>query len=138
MDIEKRIKEIERDMEEVKAVLFMDDKKVEIPENFPVWYINNGDAIHGYNKHNFRCDCVGEMHIDWEMVWRLLNAPDWARWLACAVNGKWFFSEREQKIYDNVWTTGFNYNGESNRVDERNFIPFTDWKNSLSKRPEGM
>jgi len=160
MDIEKRVKEIEEQLKEVKQLIKQDvkiDTEIDIPQYFPVILTGKGkDRIYAsgyfYDRVNGRVHIVGDesnyvedyfdVKPDWEMVWRLLDPPKWAQFLACSRSGKWCFFERApllnsaSSVYGSFQVV-INENGSKYSAIHC-FMPFPDWKNSLSKRPDSL
>jgi hypothetical protein len=134
-----------------KNDLTEEPKPVKIPENFPVKGWDEGgehQKIFGfydeYSNGKYHMKGVGNGYFkyiepDWEMVWRLLNAPDWANWLACDKSGTWYFYGSKPE-YVGGYNTLQVMDGVGDQKAEpfHRFIPFTDWKNSLSKRPDNL
>ena len=144
MDIEKRVKEIEEQLKEVKQ-LIKQDVEIDIPCGFPVVM----DTWHRFYKGksgntylSIDDSAYSNVKPDWEMVWRLLNPPKWANWLACSRSGKWCFFERvpllnsASSVYGSFQVV-INENGSKYSAIHC-FMPFPDWKNSLSKRPDSL
>ena len=68
------------------------------------------------------------MKPDWK------TAPEWANYLACDYNGRWYWYELEPQIVVscNLWASfhvKWSFICESGTVNEK-------WKESLEKRPE--
>lgn len=68
----------------------------------------------------------------WDIVWTLLDPPDWAEYCAMDEYGEWYWYEKDPQVINNVWVS------EKYINDKFSFKKHPNWKESKMKRPDGV
>ena len=137
----KKLELIEKERKELKELIKQEEIKEQIIPGmlYKFWDDDKNNYVLRYLKkivNNIRMFYTDDNACSWknaepawDIIWTLLDPPEWAQYAAMDENGDWCYYVQKPRLDDCVWYA-------KGDLEKFFFKKHPNWKDSLQKRPE--